>query len=83
MSPAEERAERENLPVVLLLPIEAGRVLHGNPLIARLSDGSEVLVRLMTADEFVTRQHAAAAEYGTEPIPLAMAERITRPGGAP
>lgn len=79
MSLAEELAERRNLPVVLLVPVEAGRVMEGHPLIARTADGAEVLVRLMTADEFITAQHAAAAEYGAELVSREMAERVTRP----
>lgn len=81
MTPAEERAAREGLPVVRLVPLEAARVAAGNPLIIRLADGQEVLVRLYTVDEFLDVQHAAADEYGTARITRQTAEEILWPIG--
>ena len=79
MTPAEERAARDGLTVVLLIPFEARRVAAGNPLIVRTLDGSEVLVRLFTAEEFLDVQHAAAEEHDTEKISLARAAELVRP----
>lgn len=79
MTPAEEHAKREGMPVVLLIPHEAMRIAEGNPMIVRQVDGAEVLVRLFTAEEFLAVQHAAAAQYGAERITLARAQGLVRP----
>lgn len=79
LSPAEERAVREGLDVVLLLPMEAMRIVAGNPNIVRTSHGTEVLVRLYTADEFHAAHHRMAAECGFDGISHATAEELTRP----
>ena len=79
MSPAEERAEREGLAVVRLIPHEALRIAQGNPMIVALADGTEALVRLFTAEEFLAVQSAAADKYGATRITLARAEALVRP----
>lgn len=79
MSPAEERAAREGLPVVRLIPHEAMRIAEGNAMICELQGGGKALVRLFTAAEFLVVQHAAAQEYGAEKISLARAEQLVRP----
>lgn len=93
MSPAEEKAAREGLPVIRLLPHDALRVLEGHALIVSTADGGEALVRLYTADEWLPLQHATvdalSAKMGHpvgEKVSRARAEELCRPpvmpGGA-
>lgn len=85
VTPAEERAVRDGLPVVLALPFDLLRLAGGNPMILSTVDGSEVLVRLMTADELM-ESHLASLRSMSDagiPAPPAMsrdrAVDLTRP----
>lgn len=54
-------------PFVALTNFELTRVLAGNPMTCRLSDGTDVVVRLATADEFLAAHEAACRAFGVEP----------------
>lgn len=86
MSPAEEKAAREGLPVIPLLPHDALSVLQGYALIVSMAGGGEALVRLYTADEWLPLQHATVdaltAKMGHpvgEKVSRARAEELCRP----
>jgi hypothetical protein len=79
LTPAEERAVREGLPVVRLLLHDAMSVVSGHPLITTMADGGEALVRLFTPDEFLAEQHAVADKYGAPRVTYARAVDLTRP----
>jgi hypothetical protein len=85
VSPAEERAVRQGLPIVLAIPFELLRVACGHPMIFGTADGGEACVRLFTADEFMAEQHASADRHGTQRVSRERAEELTRPlpDGAP
>jgi len=72
MTPAEERAQRENLPVVPMTNFDLLRVASGHPMIVSTADGGEALVRLYTADELF----AVAGNHG---MPRAKAVELTTP----
>lgn len=71
---AEQRAEQENLPVLLLIPSELLRIAEGAPIIVSTTTGQDMLARLPTADEFI-----ASVEQAGGSIDRAKAERIVRP----
>lgn len=79
MSFAEERAVREGMPVVPMLPHDVLSVLEGRAIVVRMADGGEALVRLYTTDEWLPLQHAAAEEHGAPKVTRARAEELTRP----
>lgn len=59
---------------------ELVRVLTGNPLRVRTMDGEAVWLRLMTPEEFLAVQHAAAAEHGSgQFITLERAAELVEP----
>lgn len=58
-SPAEQRATREDMPVVACASYEFFSALTGDPIVVRLLDGREVLLRLATVDEVLTFQTEA------------------------
>jgi hypothetical protein len=81
-NPAEQRAAREGLPVVLMDSFSLGRVIAGHSLIVKTKDGGEALVRLYRPDEFMAAQHAAVAGLlpgGPPPLTLEEAERLVAP----
>ena len=88
LTPAEERAAREGLPVVLLIPFDCINVAQGHPMIVRTVNSGEALVRLYTADELLAANDRALAAIGEEnvgvpPMTREQAEDLTRPiGGA-
>jgi hypothetical protein len=59
MSPAEERAEREGLPVLAVPTFDLVNAALGHPMIEKLLDGTEVLLRLATVDEVLEFQRSA------------------------
>lgn len=82
MSPAEERAEQENLTVVAAVPHDLLSVLSGHPVIMLTADYQPVLVRLATAEELVASvEHFQAEKPGDYPPPptLADAARLVAP----
>ena len=79
MSPAEERAIREGLPIVRLLAHDALAVLEGRAMMVGLADGTECLVRLYTAEEWLPLQHAVADKHGAPRVSMARAVELTRP----
>lgn len=66
MTLAEERAEREGLPVVAMTNFDLLRICSGHPMICSTADGREVLVRLLTADELLRQHEEACRKYGIE-----------------
>jgi hypothetical protein len=81
LSLAEQRAERDGMPVVLLVPFECLRIAAGNPMITRLQDGREALVRLFTEDELYAAHLAACEGTGTPPSSYEAVAPIARPIG--
>jgi hypothetical protein len=81
LTPAEQRAQREGMPVVLLVPFECLHIAAGNPMITRLQDGREALVRLFTEDEFYAAHLAACEGTGTPPSTYEAVAHIARPIG--
>lgn len=79
MTPAEQRAQRENLPVVRLVPHDCMRIATGNPIICSTVDGKEVLVRLYTTDEFYDAHVEAATKYGARVLSRAEIHDRCRP----
>lgn len=83
MSLADERAEREGLPVVNCVLHELLTAAAGNSIIVTTVDGAEVLLRLATADEFIAANHAAIAKLpkGLRPQPVTRerAEDLVKP----
>lgn len=80
MTLAEERAEREGLPVVAMTNFDLLRICAGNPMICSTMDGREVLVRLMTADELVVKHEESCRKYQIEPsLTRAKAAALTSP----
>lgn len=73
-TPAEQRAEHENLPVLLLIPSELLRIAEGAPIIVSTTTDQDMLVRLPTPDEFIARVEQAGGS-----IDRAKAERLVRP----
>jgi hypothetical protein len=53
---------------VLLLPYELLAVLDGRHIVTGTTDGGEVTVRLFTAEEWLTAQHAAADKVAADLI---------------
>ena len=91
MTPAEERAERDGLPVVLMIPFELMRVAAGNPMITRTASGDEVLVRIPTPSELLAASRDAgnrlaaigAGPWATCAVPcLAVSRRNFEPSTA-
>jgi hypothetical protein len=58
-SPAEQRAAREGLAVLALITFDLVNVAQGHPMIVQTVDGTEMLLRLATADEVLEFQRAA------------------------
>jgi hypothetical protein len=81
MNTVEEFAAAKGLPTVSMLPYEALSISQGNPMIVQCADGSEVLVRLMTAGEYLALQHAEAAKRGGTQATIAQARELTRVRG--
>jgi len=69
---AEQRAIEQGLPVLAVTAFELLHVATGNPIITRALDGSEVLLRLPTADDVLTFQRDAAATLPAEVRPPLM-----------
>lgn len=90
MTPAEERAEREGMPVVNPILHELITAASGHPIIVSTTDGTEVLLRLATVDEFIEVNHRAVAEMPEfarpDPVTRERAAELVRPlpplGGA-
>lgn len=82
-TPAEQRAADRNLPVVAVPTFDLMRAASGHPMIVTTLDGSEVLLRLMTADEALEAQRDAVATLPAEIRPPLMsrsqAEGLVRP----
>jgi hypothetical protein len=74
-SPAEERANRDNLPIVAVPTFDLLRTASGHPMIVATLDGREVLLRLMTPDEALAAQRAAIATLPEEIRPPLMSRR--------
>jgi len=85
-TPAEQRAAEQNLPVVAVPTFDLIRTASGHPMIVSTLDGHKVLLRLMTPDEALEAQRAAAAALPAEIRPplmsRAQAENLVRPIGA-
>ena len=83
MTPAEERAEREGLPVINPVPHELLSAASGHPIIVTTTDGNPVLLRLPTVDEFVAANLAAVASLPEfcrpAPVSRESAEYLVRP----
>lgn len=75
MSPAEERAEREGLAVVNPVLHELMVAASGNPITVSTTDGTPVLLRLATVDEFIEENARAIAGLpeGARPDPVTRA----------
>jgi hypothetical protein len=80
VTPAEERAARENLPVVTMTNFDLLRICSGHPMICSTADGREVLVRLLTVDEMLVEHEKSCRKYGLEPsLTRAKAAALTAP----
>jgi hypothetical protein len=79
MTPAEERAQRESLPVVRIIPFEALRIAEGNPMICETVSGDQVLVRLYTTDEFYDMHVEAVEQHGGKRATREEIDDRTRP----
>ncbi len=66
---AEERAEREGLPVVLMTNFDLLHIAGGNPMIVGTADGGEALVRLYTVDELLAAAERAGAKLEAQGLP--------------
>ena len=69
--------------VVGITNFELARILAGAEMTCHASDGSEVVVRLHTADELLAAHALACAEFGVSPsMSRAKAVELTTPIGA-
>jgi len=81
-SPAEERAAREGTFVLAVLPFDLLNVASGHPMMVQAIDGTEVLLRLLTADEAMTMHLEAIASLGNDRPPTMTrraAEQLVKP----
>ncbi len=82
-SPAEQRAEREGMPVVNVILHELITAASGHPVVVSTTDGTEVLLRLATVDEFMAVNHRAIAAMTEgarpEPVTRERAAELVRP----
>lgn len=88
---ALQHAERLGIQQVAVTSHELISAITGDPIMTSTMDGTKVLLRLMSADEFMQANRRAIAELfpgggGPEPCTRAQAERLTTPlrmpGGA-
>lgn len=83
MTPAEERAERDGMPVVNPTLHELIRAASGNPIVVSTTDGTGVLLRLATVDEFIEVNHRAIAampeDARPDPVTRERAAELVRP----
>lgn len=56
---SEQRATRDGLGVLALTTFDLINVASGHPMIVRMLDGTEMLLRLATADEVIEMQRSA------------------------
>jgi hypothetical protein len=69
MTPAEERAEREGLPVVLMIAHDLLRVASGHPMIVSTVGGGEALVRLPSPEELLELSERAGRHLAAKGLP--------------
>jgi hypothetical protein len=83
LSPAEQRAIREGLPIVPAVVHELMTAASGNPIIVRTLAGDEVLLRLPTVGELMQFNRDALASLPEairpEPMSRARAEELSAP----
>lgn len=85
LSLAEQRANERGLPVLALPTFDLIHAAQGHPMIVSTLDGTEMLLRLMTAEEARDTQWAAAEavadQTGVEPVMITLdrAAELVRP----
>jgi hypothetical protein len=61
LTPAEEFAAEQGLPIALVTPFELMRIATGNPMVVGTLTGGKVLVRLPSSEEYVAEVERAQA----------------------